>query len=88
MAQARGTTGGVLIHAPRHLHLGPAARRCPLLASLDTIAKRERQSPTYAVAVIGLLRHSPSRCLREIGPLAVILSARQHLGWPGPAKKT
>ncbi len=51
----------------------------PLLGALDTITLRERQLPTYAVAVIVMTGHSPSRSSREIRLRTVILGARQHL---------
>jgi hypothetical protein len=48
----------VLEHVPRHLFPGPAPRRCPLLASLDTITERERQSATYVMATTTVRIHS------------------------------
>src|SRR6266542_3133316 len=57
----------------------PAARRCPLLAALDTTTWRDRQSPTYAVAVAAVTGHCPSRCSREIRLQDVIHGERQQL---------
>jgi hypothetical protein len=69
----------VLEHAPRHPSPGPAARRCPLPAALDTIVLPDRQLPTYAVTVIALTSHFPSRSPREIGLPDLIRGERQHL---------
>jgi hypothetical protein len=57
---------------------GPAARRCPLLANLDTITRREGQSAIYVVATIGVQAVDPTRSLREIWLGSVILGERQQ----------
>ena len=52
---------------------------CPLLGSVDTITVRDRQLPTYAVAIAPVHRHSASGSVREIGAASIILGERQHL---------
>jgi hypothetical protein len=78
LAQARGTAGGVLEHAPRHPFPGPTPRRCPLLGGVDTITYRARQFPGWAMALAGLLRHSPSGSVCEIERYGVIRGERQQ----------
>ena len=51
-------------------------RWCHLFSAVDTIAKRDCQFPGYAMGIAVVARHSPSRCLRKIGAIAVILGER------------